>query len=82
MKYNIGYHYLSQATTVDPTPMTVEGTRSLVERFYVLRRQGWLSRGQVGVGGYLEGDSVTSLGSLPTKKTKRLSNYGYYGPMK
>lgn len=63
---------LAQAPSeIDPTPMTVDGTRSLVERFWVLKRRDGLSR-QVGVGGSPGGGSVTSLASLPTTKPKRL----------
>lgn len=38
MKDNVRYRHLSLAPEGDATPMTVEGTRCLVERFYALLR--------------------------------------------
>jgi len=67
--------------TIDPTPMTREGTHALVERFYALKRSDG-QRGQVGGGGCLGGVGFTSLSILPTQKSKRHAAYGYYGPMK
>lgn len=62
---------LGPAPNVDPTPMTREGTQSLVERFYALRRQAGT---EVGVGGCLGDGSVTSFSILLTEKTKRLGS--------
>jgi hypothetical protein len=52
-------------TEIDPIPSTVDGVRSIVERFYALKAR------QVGVGGVARRYSVTSLGPPPSKKTKR-----------
>ena len=42
MKYNVRYRKSSTVNlapvAIDPSPMTREGTRSLVERFYAMRR--------------------------------------------
>lgn len=38
MKHNKRYRKLGLAPTVEPTPMTPEGTHALVERFYAFRR--------------------------------------------
>ncbi len=71
MKYNnryrkLGTHLNIAPTDIDPTPSTRDGARSLVERFWILRGT------EVGVGGAPRGGSLTSLSSLPTKKTKRV----------
>lgn len=57
------------APEADPTPLTVEGTHALVERWHALRRM--VLMGQVGVGGPAGSTRVTSLSVLPTKKPKR-----------
>jgi hypothetical protein len=69
MKYNIAYRNKATSlnlspTEIDPSPSTVEGAHSLVERFYALRQEG--------VGGVGQRGSVTSLAPLPTKKPKRV----------
>ena len=57
---------LDQASSeVDPSPMTVDGTRALVERFYAMRRT------QVGAGGARPTVAPTSPTPLPSKKPKR-----------
>lgn len=56
-------------TEIEPTPMTREGTRSLVERHHALRRM--VSPTQVGVGVYPGWVRATSLASLPSTKPKR-----------
>jgi hypothetical protein len=71
MQYNNCYRKYATTlniapTETDPSPASVEGARSLVERFYA-----WNPR-QVGVGGSAGGGSLTSLGSLQPKKIKRL----------
>jgi hypothetical protein len=70
MKYNKRYRKLGTQlniapSMIDPTPSTVEGTRSIVERFYALKGT------EVGGGGRGLGGSITSLSSLPSKKPKR-----------
>ena len=57
-------------TDADPSPMTREGTAALVEGFYALKRAAVARSPQVGVGGSAPSGSVTSLGSLPSKKPK------------
>ena len=61
------------APSIEPTPSTVEGTRSMVERFHALNRP------EVGVGGVVGGGSVTSLVSLPSKKSKSQYRFNQRG---
>lgn len=52
MKYNVRYRKSSTVNlapvAIDPSPMSREGTRALVERFYAMRRDG---QPEVGAGG-------------------------------
>ena len=56
-----------EAPTCDPSPMTREGTRSLVERFYAMRRDG---QPEAVAGGVAVGGSPTSPIPLGPKKIK------------
>ena len=50
----------------DPSPMTVAGTRALVERYYAIKGT------EVGAGGARGRGVTTSHSPLPTLKPKRL----------
>ena len=80
---------LGPCPTVEPDPMTVEGTRALVERFYSLKGT------EVWVGGVRGAGSLSPLALLGRKNQKRaceacsgisgthtVDHVGYYGPMK
>lgn len=68
---------LHESPEADPSPMTREGTAAMVERFYALRRGQKELPTQVGVGGCLGGGSLTSLGFVPPKKSKRPMSWRY-----
>src|SRR5450755_1014339 len=72
MKYNTGYRKLNTTlnlapTEIDPSPSTVDGARSLVERYQALKLGGT----EVG-GGVVPGKGgLTSLATHPPTKPKR-----------
>lgn len=70
MKYNARYRKYSTVIGLspqmydDPTPMTVSGTRAMVDRFYALKSLG------VGAGGAAVDGGLTSPILLPPPKTE------------
>ena len=65
---------MAQAPTAEPDPMTVEGTRALVERFYALRQAA--EPPQVAVGGARGEGSLSPLALLGRKNQKGIMTYG------
>jgi len=62
----ISLHVVDES--IDPTPLTVEGTTALVDRFYALRRDGRL---EVGVGGP---GAAPGYGSHPPAGPKKIKS--------
>jgi hypothetical protein len=57
----------------DTNPMTVDGTRAMVERYYAMKRGGLASSTpEVGVGGAGVGEGSTTHPSSGPKKTKSI----------